>query len=178
MVKDISDAEVKQLMNQYATHNYKPLPVIPRKAEGARVWDENGKEYLDCIGSYSATAHGHLNPHIVKAALDQLEHVAVTSRAVYNAEVGLFCKALTEYSDMDVACLMNTGTEAVETCIKLARKWSYTVKGIPENQAEILVFRDNFHGRSTTIVGFSTEDGYQDGFGPFTPGFKVLPSKR
>ena len=167
--------QVKELFHDYSTNNYKPLPVNLIKGDGIRVWDEKGNEYLDFIGTYSATAHGHLNPTIVKALKDQLDSVAVVSRAFYNAEVGLFCKALADYSELDMVCTMNTGAEAVETCIKLARKWAYTVKGVPKDQAEIIVFANNFHGRTTTIVGFSTEQAYKSNFGPYGPGFKVVP---
>ena len=167
--------EVQELFNSYSTHNYKPLPVNLMRGDGIRVWDEKGNEYLDFIGTYSATAHGHLNPKIVNALKDQLDAIAVTSRAFYSAEVGLFCKALADYSGLDMVCPMNSGAEANETCIKLARKWAYTVKGVPTDKAEIIVFQDNFHGRTTTIVGFSTEEGYKKDFGPFTPGFIVVP---
>lgn len=175
IVKKQSLDDVKALFEQYSTQNYKPLPVNLIKGDGIRVWDEQGNEYLDFIGSYSATAHGHLNPDVVKALRDQLDSVAVVSRAFYNAEVGLFCKGLAEYCELDMVCAMNTGAEANETCIKLARKWGYTVKGVAKDQAEIIVFEDNFHGRTTTIVGFSTEAQYKENFGPFTPGFKVVP---
>ncbi len=167
--------QVQELFNEYSTHNYKPLPVNLMRGDGIRVWDEKGNEYLDFIGTYSATAHGHLNPKIVNALKDQLDAIAVTSRAFYSAEVGLFCKALADYCELDMVCPMNSGAEAVETCIKLARKWAYTVKGVSTDKAEIIVFQDNFHGRTTTIVGFSTEEGYKKDFGPFTPGFIVVP---
>lgn len=175
IAEELSLSEVKNLFQDYSTHNYKPLPVNLIKGDGIRVWDEKGNEYLDFIGTYSATAHGHLNPKVVQALKDQLDQVAVVSRAFYNAEVGLFCKALADYSDLEMVCPMNSGAEANETCIKLARKWAYTVKGIPDNEAEIIVFQDNFHGRTTTIIGFSTEVAYKAHFGPFTPGFKVVP---
>lgn len=175
LAEEASLSDVKELFDKYSTHNYKPLPVNLMRGDGVRVWDDEGREYLDFIGTYSATAHGHLNPKVVKALKDQLDDVAVVSRAFYNAEVGLFCKALAEYCDLDMVCPMNSGAEANETCIKLARKWAYTVKGVPDDQAEIIVFQDNFHGRTTTIVGFSTEEGYKKNFGPFTPGFKVVP---
>jgi ornithine--oxo-acid transaminase len=175
LAEDLTLPQVQELFHEYSTHNYKPLPVNLMRGDGIRVWDENGNEYLDFIGTYSATAHGHLNPTIVRALKDQLDAIAVTSRAFYSAEVGLFCKALADYSDLHMVCPMNSGAEANETCIKLARKWAYTVKGVPNDQAEIIVFQDNFHGRTTTIVGFSTEPGYKKGFGPFTPGFKVVP---
>lgn len=159
----------------YGTHNYKPLPVNVVKGQGARVWDAAGREYIDCIGSYSAVAHGHLNPAVVKAVKEQLDNIAVVSRAFNSVEVGLFLKGLAEYTGLDRVCPMNTGAEAVETCIKLARKWGYTVKGVERNKAEIIVFSDNFHGRTTTIVGFSTEEDYKEFFGPYTPGFVVVP---
>ena len=175
IAEELSLPQVQELFGQYSTHNYKPLPVNLMRGDGIRVWDEKGNEYLDFIGTYSATAHGHLNPTIVQALKDQLDAVAVTSRAFYSAEVGLFCKALADYCELDIVCPMNSGAEAVETCIKLARKWAYTVKGVPNDKAEIIVFQDNFHGRTTTIVGFSTEPQYKAGFGPFTPGFVVVP---
>lgn len=175
LAEELSYDQVHELFDDYSTHNYKPLPVNLIKGDGIRVWDEKGNEYLDFIGTYSATAHGHLNPKVVQALKDQLDQVAVVSRAFYNAEVGLFCKALADYSSLDMVCPMNSGAEANETCIKLARKWAYTVKGVPADQAEIIVFQDNFHGRTTTIVGFSTEEAYKANFGPFTPGFKVVP---
>jgi len=175
LVKRISDAESIAITEQYGAHNYKPLPLNIVRGDGAKVWDGDGKMYLDCIGAYSAVAHGHLSPTVVEALKTQLDTVAVTSRAVYSSEVALFLKGLAEYTGLDMVCPMNTGAEAIETCIKLARKWAYTVKGVPKDQAEIIVCQDNFHGRTTTIVGFSTEEGYKDGFGPFTPGFKVIP---
>jgi ornithine--oxo-acid transaminase len=175
LAEELTLPQVQELFNDYSTHNYKPLPVNLMRGDGIRVWDEKGNEYLDFIGTYSATAHGHLNPTIVKALKDQLDAIAVTSRAFYSAEVGLFCKALADYTGLDMVCPMNSGAEANETCIKLARKWAYTIKGVPTDQAEIIVFQDNFHGRTTTIVGFSTEPGYKKGFGPFTPGFIVVP---
>jgi ornithine--oxo-acid transaminase len=174
-VAALSDAEVFQMTEAYGTHNYKPLAVNPVRGEGVKVWDQEGNLYFDCIGAYSAVAHGHLSPFVVDTLRRQLDLVTVTSRAFYSSEVALFLKALCEYAELDMACPMNTGAEANETAIKLARKWAYTVKGVPEDQAEIIVCQDNFHGRTTTIVGFSTEDQYKKHFGPFTPGFKVIP---
>jgi len=171
----LTDSEAISLTEQYGAHNYKPLPVNLVRGDGCRVWDGAGKEYIDCIGAYSAVAHGHLNPAIVSAIVEQLHRMAVPSRAFYSPEVALFMKGLAEYAGLDMVCPMNTGAEAVETCIKLARKWAYTVKGVEQDKAEIIVGEGNFHGRTTTIVGFSTEPGYKDGFGPFTPGFKVVP---
>ncbi|MCC6402985.1 MAG: ornithine--oxo-acid transaminase [Fimbriimonadaceae bacterium] len=172
---ELTDSEAISMTEQYGAHNYKPLPVNLVRGDGCRVWDGAGKEYIDCIGAYSAVAHGHLNPAIVSAIVEQLHRMAVPSRAFYAPEVALFMKGLAEYAGLDMVCPMNTGAEAVETCIKLARKWAYTVKGVEQDKAEIIVGEGNFHGRTTTIVGFSTEPGYKDGFGPFTPGFKVVP---
>jgi ornithine--oxo-acid transaminase len=175
VVGEITDAEAMRLSEDYGTHNYKPLPVNIVRAEGARVWDGSGQEYLDCIGAYSAMAHGHLSPAITRAIREQLDKVTVVSRAFYSAEVGLFLKALAEYTGLDMSCPMNTGAEANETCIKIARKWAYTVKGVPRDQAEIIVCNDNFHGRTTTIVGFSSEEKYKENFGPYGGGFKLIP---
>lgn len=174
-VAALSDTEVFQMTEAYGTHNYKPLAVNPVRGEGVKVWDQEGNLYFDCIGAYSAVAHGHLSPFVVDTLRRQLDLVTVTSRAFYSSEVALFLKALCEYAELDMACPMNTGAEANETAIKLARKWAYTVKGVPADQAEIIVCQDNFHGRTTTIVGFSTEEQYKQHFGPFTPGFKVIP---
>ncbi len=171
----LTDQESINLNNQYGTHNYHPLPVNIVKAEGVYVWDGAGKKYLDCIGSYSAVANGHRSPYILEALRAQLERVTLTSRAVYTAELGVFMKELCEFTGMDMCCAMNTGAEAVETAIKLARKWAYTVKGVAHDQAEIIVAQDNFHGRTTTIISFTTEEQYKDNFGPFTPGFKIVP---
>ena len=174
VVADLTDDEAKKLSDGYGTHNYKPLPVNVVRAEGARVWDGDGREFLDCIGAYSAMAHGHLNPFLVKTVREQLDDVTIVSRAFYSGEVGLFLKAVCDYTEMDMACPMNTGAEANETAIKLARKWAYTVKGVPMNEAEIIVCTDNFHGRTTTIVGFSSEENYKHNFGPYGPGFKII----
>ncbi|HXH62216.1 MAG TPA: ornithine--oxo-acid transaminase [Fimbriimonadaceae bacterium] len=175
LVEAISDAESIDLANEYGTHNYAPMPVNIVRGEGARVWDGSGKEYIDCVGAYSAVAHGHLNPAIVRTIESQLKKVALTSRAYYTSELGLFMKLLAQYCELDVVCPMNTGTEAVETCIKLARKWGYDKKKVEDGRAEIIVCEDNFHGRTTTIVGFSSEQTYREGFGPFTPGFRMVP---
>ncbi len=174
-IEALSDAEAIALTEHYGAHNYHPLPVNLVRAEGIYVWDGSGKSYIDCIGSYSAVANGHLSPYIIGTLKGQLDRVTLTSRAVYTSELALFLKVLCEFTDMDMACPMNTGAEAVETAIKLARKWAYTVKGVPTDQAEILVGEDNFHGRTTTIIGFSTEAQYKEHFGPFTPGFRTVP---
>ena len=175
VVNSLSDADSMAITERYGAHNYHPMPVNIVRADGVYVWDGSGKQYIDCVGAYSAVAHGHQNPAVVRALIEQLDKIALTSRAFYTTEVALFIQALAEYSELDMVCPMNTGAEAVETCIKLARKWAYKVKGVPEGLAEIIVCNDNFHGRTTTIVGFSTEEQYKDGFGPFTPGFKVIP---
>ncbi len=175
VVRRITDEESMAMAEEYGTHNYSVMHVNVVRGDGARVWDGAGNEYIDCVGAYSAVAHGHLNPAVVKALEAQLQKIVLTSRAYYTSEVGLFLKGLAEYADLDMVCPMNTGAEAVETAIKLARKWAYTKKGIAKDKAEIIVCEDNFHGRTTTIVGFSSEPNYREGFGPFTPGFRMVP---
>ncbi len=165
----------QNLSQQFGSHNYHPLPVLAVRAEGSSVWDASGKEYIDCIGAYSAVSHGHLNPFVVQAVQHQLSKMTLVSRAMDCPELGVFLGALCDYSGLDMACPMNSGAEAVETCIKLARKWGYEVKNVPNNQAEIVVADGNFHGRTTTIVGFSSEASYKNHFGPFTPGFTSVP---
>ncbi|MCH8274110.1 MAG: ornithine--oxo-acid transaminase [Armatimonadetes bacterium] len=174
-VERLSDDDAMQMTERYGAHNYAPLPVNIVRAKGALVYDGSGKEYIDCIGCYSAVAHGHLSEFISRAAKEQLEKITLISRAVYTSEMALLVKGLCDYTGCEMACPMNTGAEAVETAIKLARKWAYKVKGVPDGEAEIIVAEDNFHGRTTTIVGFSTEEQYRDGFGPFTPGFTIVP---
>lgn len=174
-LSSLSDSEAIALTEHYGTHNYHPLPVNIVRAEGALAFDGSGKSYYDCIGSYSAVANGHLSPYLVEVVERQLKRVTLTSRAVYTSELALFLKELCTFTDMDMACPMNTGAEAVETALKLARKWAYTVKGVPQDKAEILVAEGNFHGRTTTIISFSTEEAYRENFGPFTPGFKAVP---
>jgi ornithine--oxo-acid transaminase len=171
----LTDEQAIKLTEQYSTHNYHPLPINIVRAEGIYAWDGSGKRYFDCIGSYSAVANGHLSPSVVAAVTEQLNRVTLTSRAVYTSELACFVEKLCEYTGMDMACPMNTGAEAVETAIKLARKWAYTVKGVPADKAEIIVATDNFHGRTTTIVGFSTESQYREHFGPYGPGFHLVP---
>jgi len=163
-----------QLAEQYGAHNYHPLPVVISKAEGVWVWDIEGNRYLDMLSSYSALNQGHRHPKIVAAMKEQLDKVTLTSRAFHNDQMGTFMKLLCEVSQMDKALLMNSGAEAVETAIKAARKWGYRVKGIAPDKAEILVCENNFHGRTTTIVGFSSEEQYKEDFGPFTPGFHTI----
>lgn len=167
--------DIIDLDNNYGAHNYHPLPVVLSKAEGPWVWDVEGKRYLDCLSAYSAVNQGHRHPHIVHALKDQVDTLDLTSRAFHNDVMGRFLKKLCEYSGFEAALPMNTGAEAVETGIKLARKWGYEKKGIPKDQAEIIVCEENFHGRTTTIVGFSTDPDACEGYGPSTPGFKVIP---
>jgi ornithine--oxo-acid transaminase len=164
-----------ELEERHGAHNYHPLDVVIAKAEGAWVWDVEGKRYLDFLAAYSAVNQGHCHPRLVEALRAQAEKVTLTSRAFRNDQLGPFCEELTSLTGFHRVLPMNTGAEAVETAIKASRKWGYTVKGIPENKAEILVFDGNFHGRTTTIVGFSSDEEYRFGFGPFTPGFRLLP---
>lgn len=171
----LADAEAIEITEQYGAHNYHPLHVNLVRADGVYAWDGSGKRYLDCIGSYSAVANGHLSPFIIGVIKQQMEKITLTSRAVYTSELALFLKEVCEFTNMDMACPMNTGAEAVETAIKFARKWAYTIKGVPADQAEIITADGNFHGRTTTIIGFSTEAQYKEHFGPFTPGFLSVP---
>jgi ornithine--oxo-acid transaminase len=157
---------------RHGARNYHPIPVVVERALDCLVWDVEGREYIDMMGAYSAVSHGHLHPRLVAAARRQMEKVAVTSRAYYGSTLGPFLARLCAVSGFDRALPMNTGAEAVETAIKCARRWGHQVKGIPDGQAEILVARGNFHGRTTTIVGFSSEPDYRAGFGPFAPGFR------
>lgn len=162
------------LANAYAARNYEPLPVVLSRGEGVWVWDVEGKRYLDMLGCYSAVSQGHRHPRILAALKEQADRLTVTSRAFHNDRLGPFLKLLCEVTGMEKALPMNTGAEAVETAIKAARKWGYKKKGVEEGKAEIIVCRRNFHGRTTTIVGFSSEPQYRDGFGPFTPGFPQI----
>ncbi len=167
--------EFIELEERFGAHNYHPLDVVIQRAAGVWVWDVDGNRYMDCLASYSAVNQGHCHPRIVAALADQAGRVALTSRAFRNDQLGLFYRELCELTGFARVLPMNTGAEAVETAIKAARKWAYTVKGVPADAAEILVFEHNFHGRTTTIVGFSSEEQYRSGFGPFTPGFRRLP---
>jgi ornithine--oxo-acid transaminase len=175
LVEEMGTQESIDMTLKYGAHNYKPLPISIATGVGAWVTDADGKEYVDCVGSYSAVAQGHLCESIIRATRQQLDILTLTSRAVYSRELALFLKAVCDYTSTDMCCPMNTGAEAVETAIKLARKWAYTVKGVPDNEAEIIVAEENFHGRTTTIVGFSSEENYKAHFGPFTPGFIMVP---
>jgi len=164
-----------ELENRYGAHNYHPLDVVIERAEGVWVYDVEGKRYLDCLAAYSAVNQGHCHPRILKALAEQAQKVTLTSRAFRNDQLGLLYQELHDLTGFDKALPMNSGAEAVETAIKTARKWGYKVKGIPAEKAEIIVCANNFHGRTVTIVGFSTDEQYRDGFGPFTPGFKIIP---
>jgi ornithine--oxo-acid transaminase len=163
------------LENKYSAHNYAPLPVVLARGQGAHLWDVNGRRYIDMMGAYSAVSHGHGHPRILKALNDQAQRLAVPSRAYFNDKLGPFLKELCLLTGLDAALPMNTGAEAVETAIKAARRWGYRVKRVPRDRAEIIVADGNFHGRTTTIVGFSSEPAYRDGFGPFAPGFRSVP---
>ncbi len=170
-----SSAYYMQLDEEYGAHNYHPIPVVISCAEGVWVWDPEGRKYMDCLSAYSAVNQGHRHPRVIAALKEQAEKVTLTSRAFHNDRLGPFLKKLTEVTQMEMALPMNTGAEAVETAIKIARKWGYEKKGVPDGKAEIIVCEENFHGRTTTIVGFSTDPGSRDHFGPATPGFKIIP---
>ena len=163
------------LEDQWGAHNYHPLPVVVARAEGPWVFDVDGARYLDCLSAYSAVNQGHCHPRILRALREQAERVTLTSRAYRNDQLPLFCRELAELCGMQMVLPMNTGAEAVETAIKAARKWAYDRKGVAPGRAEILVCENNFHGRTTTIVGFSSDAGSRQGFGPFTPGFRAIP---
>jgi ornithine--oxo-acid transaminase len=164
-----------ELETRYAAHNYEPLPVVLARGKGAHLWDTDGRRYIDMMGAYSAASHGHGHPRILAALADQAQRLAVPSRAYYNDRLGPFLKEICQLSGLDAALPMNTGAEAVETAIKAARRFGYHIKGVPHDRAEIIVAEGNFHGRTTTIVGFSSEPDYRDGFGPFAPGFRAVP---
>ncbi len=159
----------------WGAHNYHPLDLVIEHAQGAWVTDVEGKRYLDCLSSYSALNQGHCHPRILATLIEQASRVTLTSRAFRNDQLGPFCEELAQLCGMEMVLPMNTGAEAVETAIKTARRWGYREKGIPEGQATIIAFENNFHGRTTTIVGFSSEPSYREGFGPFAPGFVLVP---
>ena len=161
--------------DRFGAHNYHPLPVVLERGEGVWVWDVEGRRYLDMLSAYSAVNQGHLHPRVIGAARDQMRRLTLTSRAFHNDQMGPFLRELCDLTGYERALLMNTGAEGVETAIKTVRKWGYQVKGIPVDQAVIIVCDNNFHGRTTTIVGFSSEVEYRRGFGPFTPGFRSIP---
>ncbi len=173
--QETKTAEHLKVAEQYGAHNYHPLPVVIASGNGCRVTDVEGREYLDMLSAYSALNFGYSNERLIAAATKQLNKVTLTSRAFHNDQLGPFCKELCELTGYQAVLPMNSGAEAVETALKAARKWGYTNKGIPPDQAEIICAEGNFHGRTITVVGFSSEAQYREGFGPFPPGFKLVP---
>jgi len=171
----LSSADLMALEDAHGAHNYHPLPVVLDRGEGVHVWDVEGKQYFDFLSAYSAVNQGHCHPRIVKVMQDQTAKLTLTSRAFYNSILGPYEKYVSEYFGYDKVLPMNTGAEAVETAIKIARKWAYDVKGVPSGAAKIITCSENFHGRTTTIVSFSTDPDSTGGFGPYTPGFEVIP---
>ncbi len=164
-----------ELEEKYGAHNYKPLDVVLSRGQGVWVWDVEGKKYLDCLASYSAVNQGHCHPKIMQTMIEQCQKLTLTSRAFRNDQLGLLYEELCKLTNSHKVLPMNSGAEAVETVIKAVRKWAYKVKGVPKDQAEIIACENNFHGRTITLVGFSTEELYREGFGPFTPGFNIIP---
>jgi ornithine--oxo-acid transaminase len=164
-----------ELVEHYSAHNYHPLPIVVAEAEGAWVTDVDGKRYLDMLSAYSALNFGHRHPDLIATAHAQLDRVTLTSRAFYNDQMGPFCRGLAELCGKEMVLPMNSGAEAVETAVKTARRWGYDVKGVPEDRAKIVTCAGNFHGRTITIVSFSTDPSAKNGFGPFTPGFETVP---
>ncbi len=171
----LNSQDCMMLEAKYGAKNYKPIPVVISKAKGIWVWDPEGRKYMDCLSAYSAVNQGHRHPRIIKAMKKQLKSLTLTSRAFHNDRLGPFLKKLCDLSGFEVALPMNTGAEAVETGIKIARRWGYQVKKVPANKAQIITCAENFHGRTTTIVGFSTDDIARTDYGPFTPGFTTIP---
>ncbi|MCB9059760.1 MAG: ornithine--oxo-acid transaminase [Calditrichae bacterium] len=171
----MTSADYIAIEDKYGAHNYHPLDIVIDKASGVWVHDVEGRKYMDCLSAYSAVNQGHCHPRILKAMTEQAAKVTLTSRAFRNSQLGLLYKQICELTQAEMVLPMNSGAEAVETAIKAARKWGYTVKEVEKDKAEIIICANNFHGRTTTIVGFSTEEQYKSGFGPFTPGFVVIP---
>ncbi len=175
IIEKLSSAQLMEMENKHGAHNYHPLPVVLERGEGVHVWDVEGKKYYDFLSAYSAVNQGHCHPKIVKAMTDQAKTLTLTSRAFYNDALGPYEKFVTGYFGFDKVLPMNTGAEAVETAIKLCRKWAYEVKGIEEHAAKIIVCENNFHGRTTTIISFSNDEDARKNFGPYTPGFIKIP---
>jgi ornithine--oxo-acid transaminase len=171
----VNTQEYIELEEQYGAHNYHPLDVVITRGEGVWVYDVEGRKYLDCLSAYSALNQGHVHPKILNALLEQARNLTLTSRAFRNDQLPLLYKELSDMTGYDMSLPMNSGAEAVETAVKLARKWAYQVKGVPRHEAEVITASGNFHGRTTTIISFSTEPLYRDDFGPFTPGFVTVP---
>ncbi|MCL0092313.1 ornithine--oxo-acid transaminase [Dehalococcoidia bacterium] len=163
------------LEDEYGAHIYNPLDVVLHRGEGVWVWDVEGNKYLDCLSAYSAVNQGHCHPEIMRTMIEQAQTLTLISRAFRNDQLGLFCQEICKLTNSHKVLIMNSGAEAVETAIKAVRKWGYKVKGVPQDQAEIIVCENNFHGRTVTIVGFSTNENFRNGFGPFTPGFRIIP---
>ena len=166
--------EIIDQADRRSAHNYNPLPLVLERGEGIWVWDTDGNKYLDCLSAYSAVNQGHCHPKIIEAMVSQAKKITLTSRAFHNDRMGPFLEKLCQMANMDKALPMNTGAEAVETAIKAVRKWGYEIKGVEDNKAEIIVVRDNFHGRTIATVSMSSEPDYRKNFGPFTPGFKLI----
>lgn len=174
-MEKLTSEDLMQLEDKHGAHNYHPLPVVLAKGEGVFVWDVEGKKYFDFLSAYSAVNQGHCHPKIVGAMMEQAKTLTLTSRAFYNDVLGVYEKFVTEYFGFDKVLPMNTGAEAVETAIKVCRKWAYEKKGIAENEAKIIVCENNFHGRTTTIISFSNDPDARKNFGPYTPGFLKIP---
>jgi len=171
----LSAAQLSAQADLHSAHNYRPLPVVIASAEGAWVTDVDGRRYLDMLAAYSAINFGHRHPRLIAVAQRQLERVTLVSRAFQHDQFGPFCAELAAMAGMEMVLPMNTGAEAVETAIKTARKWGYEVKGVPADEAVIIAFDGNFHGRTTTIISFSTDQEARDSYGPYTPGFRIVP---
>jgi len=174
-MEKLDSAQLMKLEEKYGAHNYHPLPVVIERGEGVYLWDTEGKKYYDFLSAYSAVNQGHCHPKIIAALTEQAQKLTLTSRAFYNDSLGVYEEYITKYFGFDKVLPMNTGAEGVETAIKLCRKWGYQVKGVAENQAKIIVCAGNFHGRTTTIVSFSSDPDATGSFGPFTPGFVSVP---
>jgi ornithine--oxo-acid transaminase len=175
LTKNFSTQDYIQLENEYGAHNYHPLDVVLSHGEGVWVYDVEGNRYLDCLSAYSAVNQGHVHPKILAAMQEQASKITLTSRAFRNDQLPLLYKELCELTGYEMVLPMNSGAEAVETALKIARKWAYTAKSIPRYQAEIITVNNNFHGRTITIISFSSEPHYREDFGPFTPGFVSVP---
>jgi len=174
IIEKLSSQEIIALEDKYGAHNYHPLPVVLTKGDGVFVWDVEGKKYYDFLSAYSAVNQGHCHPKITQALIEQAQNLALTSRAFYNDRLGVYEQYITDYFGFDKVLPMNTGAEAVETAIKICRKWAYEKKGIPEKQAKIIVCNGNFHGRTTTIISFSNDKNAKQNFGPYTDGFVTI----
>jgi len=175
MIETMTSQDLMKLEEKYGAHNYHPLPVVLSRGEGPYVWDVEGKKYFDFLSAYSAVNQGHCHPKIVRAMIDQAQTLTLTSRAFYNDALGVYEKYITEYFGYDKVLPMNTGAEGDETALKICRKWAYEKKGVPENEAKIIVCENNFHGRTITVISISTDPDARNGFGPYTPGFITIP---